>query len=111
PDPETPPVRVSYAGEAGVSLADPGIAWAEGRVSYEIEWPDVTVGSDAHGRLESDAETWHVLLELRAREGDEVIHVRRWEKRFPRKLQQPRRRSDMPGTSPRTRGLPIPPTS
>ena len=87
PDSETAPVRVSYAGEAGVSLADPGIAWAEGRVSYEIEWPEVTVGSDAHGRLESDADTWHLLLELKAREGDEVIHVRRWEKRFPRKLQ------------------------
>jgi hypothetical protein len=87
PDADTPPVRASYAGEAGVSLTDPGVAWAEGRVSYEITWPEAKVASEAHGRLTSDADTWHVLLELKVREGDDVIHVRRWDRRFPRALQ------------------------
>ena len=84
---EGPDMQVSYSGETGVHVDDPARAWSEGRVHYSISWPQATVRTEAHGRLESDELDWHLLLELHVSEGDELVHVRRWDQRWARNLQ------------------------
>jgi predicted acyl esterase len=80
-------IRDSYGGEIGVRWDEPGNAWAEGGVTFELEWPEVTVTTASHGRLETDADTWRLTLEVEIRENGEVIRTRHWERTIARDLQ------------------------
>lgn len=75
-----------YRGETGVSTVDPGSAWAQGRASFTLEWPEVTVGTEARTVLRSDATAWHVEIELDVSEGGRIRWQRRWARRLPRNL-------------------------
>ena len=79
--------RDRYEGELGVSLDDPGVAFAEGHGEFEIGWPEATVRTDARLRVDSDAEAYHVSLELVADENGEERFRRRWHRTVPRQLQ------------------------
>jgi hypothetical protein len=80
-------IRDTYGGEVGVRWDEPGHAWAEGGVTFELGWPEVTVTTASHGRLETDAATWRLTLEVKVSENGEVIRERHWERTIPRDLQ------------------------
>jgi putative CocE/NonD family hydrolase len=75
-----------YRGETGVSTDDPGAAWARGQASFTLEWPDAAVGAEARTVLRSDAEAWHLEIELDVTESGSIRWQRRWERQFPRYL-------------------------
>jgi len=76
-----------YEGTVAVSTADPGKGRAEGRSFYEIEWPEATVRTEVRQLMTSDAEAYHMKLELDTWENGEPRWSRRWDRRIPRKLQ------------------------
>jgi len=76
-----------YSGKVGVSMDDPGAAWAEGDNSYEITYGDVTVSVRARAHLRSDKDAFALKLTLDVGEGDNQVTTRTWERRFPRRLQ------------------------
>ena len=76
-----------YEGTVAVSTADPGKARAEGRSFYEIEWPEATVRTEVRQLMTSDADAYHLELELDTWENGEPRWSRRWDRRIPRKLQ------------------------
>ena len=79
--------RDRYEGVVGVSPEDPGVAFADGEGEYEIAFPEATVRTTSRVRLDSDAETYRLTIELRAFEdGTERFH-KRWERTIPRELQ------------------------
>lgn len=80
-------VRTSerYQGSVG-SSRDPGRAWAEGHVTFTLEWPEATATSEVRTRLESDAKAWHLTIQLDVSENGEPRWSRRWDRRFPRNL-------------------------
>ena len=87
-------VEECYEGAVGVSPDDPGAAWARGRAEYRIAWPEATVRTEARLELRSDAETYHLTLDLFAEELDtgeaeaaKVVHEQRYERTIPRRLQ------------------------
>jgi predicted acyl esterase len=86
-DGERPPFTDRYEGTVAVSTEDPGEARAEGRVSYEIEWSEATVRTEVRQSFTSDAETYHLELELDVSENGEPRWSRRWERQIPRQLQ------------------------
>jgi hypothetical protein len=80
-------VREHYGGSLDVSIDDPGDATADGIGSFDITWGDVRVKTEARLALRSDAEAYHVHLELDASEGNELRWTRRWDRTIPRNLQ------------------------
>jgi hypothetical protein len=79
-----------YDGLVGVSASHPGRAWASARATYDIEWPEATVSTEAHLRFRSTGSTYHVVVEVVASEDapDGIGHVeRRFERTIPRRLQ------------------------
>jgi hypothetical protein len=82
-----PPYRESYRGTVGVSNRDPGRAWSEADIEFEIAWPEATVSSRVHQRLTSDADAYELAIDLQVAEGGEPTWRRRWNRRFPRDLQ------------------------
>jgi hypothetical protein len=80
-----------YDGAVGVSADDPALAWARGRTVYHISWPEVEVRTEARLDLRSDAEAYHVVLDVLAEEiGGEIESASdRYERRFARTI--PRR--------------------
>jgi uncharacterized protein len=79
-----------YDGLVGVSASHPGRAWASARVTYDIEWPEATVSTEAHLRFRSTASAYHVVVEVVASEDapDGIGHLeRRFERTIPRRLQ------------------------
>ncbi len=81
-------VAESYAGEVGVSTTDPGRAWATGEATYRITWDDVEVQAEARVDVRSDAEAYHVTVDVVAEEpnGPFGRHERRFEQTIPRHL-------------------------
>ena len=78
--------RDRYEGVVGVSPEDPGVAFADGEGEYEIAFPEATVRTSSRVRLDSDAATYRLTIELRAFEdGAERFH-KRWERAIPREL-------------------------
>jgi putative CocE/NonD family hydrolase len=73
-----------YQGTVAVSTEDPGIARAEGRIVYRVEWPEATVVSEVRHRTTSDALAYHVWLELELSEDGATRWTRRWERTIPR---------------------------
>ena len=62
--------RVSelYDGAVGVSQDDPALAWARARTEYRIAWPVAEVRTEATLDVSSDADAYHVVVDLVAEE-------------------------------------------
>ena len=82
-----------YEGAVGVSLTDPGKAWARARSRYVIRWPEVDCAAEATLDLHSDADAYHVVIEVIAEELSDDVPAgigrrqRRFERTIPRRLQ------------------------
>jgi uncharacterized protein len=82
---ERPRFHEDYRGVVAVSTDDPGKAWTEARISYEVHWPEAVVGSTTTQRLWSEgAAGYHLELDLEVTENGERRWTRRWERTFPR---------------------------
>jgi uncharacterized protein len=82
-------VAEQYDGEAGVSLADPAEAWATATAVYRINWREADVVTEARLDVRSDAEAYHVTVDVIAEEiGDAGIgrRERRFVRTIPRRL-------------------------
>ncbi len=80
-------VRARYGGTIAVSTVDPGRAHASGGTTFELRFPEAMVRTASRGILRSDADSWHLELELEVAEDGEVVATRRWERSIPRRLQ------------------------
>ena len=87
PAPDGPGTFEHYGGRVTVSTIDPGKARAQARATIRLVFPEATVESEARHTVRSDAETYHLHVELDVKEGDEVRWSRRWDRSFPRDLQ------------------------
>ena len=82
-----------YEGAVGVSTVDPGAAWARATCRYVIRWPEADCATEARLDLRSDAEAYHVVVDVVAEElGDDVTtgigrRERRFKRTIPRRLQ------------------------
>jgi uncharacterized protein len=78
-----------YDGTVGVSPNDPAQAWAHGSARYRIAWPETAVETEARLDLSSDADAYHVVVDVVVEEADgELGRVeRRFERTIPRRLQ------------------------
>jgi uncharacterized protein len=82
-----------YEGAVGVSLTDPGEAWARAKSRYVIRWPEADCAAEATLELHSDADAYHVVVEVVAEElsDDQPTGIgrrqRRFERTIPRRLQ------------------------
>ena len=66
-------VEERYDGAVGVSTEDPSRAWARGTTVYRIVWPEAEVRTEARLDLRSDAEAYHVVVDVVAEElGSEI---------------------------------------
>ena len=74
-------------GEVGVSLDDPGRAWVDATSSTTVTWPEVAISATAHTRIDSDADAYHLTLDVETTEDGTVRWSRRFERRYPRALQ------------------------
>jgi putative CocE/NonD family hydrolase len=81
------PVRDSYLGDAGVHIDDPSRAWAIGTSTFEIDWPEATCATAATVAVRSDADTYHVTIELNATLDGVPFATRSWSEAIPRHLQ------------------------
>ena len=77
----------NYGGEVGVSAADLGNAWAVGKNSFGLSWGAIQVGAEARGELRSDRDFYHLSLELDVSEAGRPLWSKRWQQRYPRRLQ------------------------
>jgi predicted acyl esterase len=87
-------IRERYEGSIGVSTVDPGTAWARATSRYVIRWPEADCATEARLELRSDADAYHVVVDVVAEElgeGEGVVGIGRRERRFertiPRRLQ------------------------
>jgi len=83
-------VEETYEGRIGVSTTDPGNAWARATSRYVIRWPEADCATEAHLDLRSDANAYHVVVDVVAEEPGEVgigRHERHFERTIPRRLQ------------------------
>jgi uncharacterized protein len=82
-----------YEGTVGVSLTDPGAAWARATSRFVIRWPEADCATEATLDLRSDADAYRVTVEVVAEElsDDETTGIgrrqRRFERTIPRRLQ------------------------
>ncbi len=82
-----------YEGAVGVSTVDPGVAWARATSRYVIHWPEADCATEARLDVRSDADAYHVVVEVLAEElADDVTtgigrRERRFERTIPRRLQ------------------------
>jgi hypothetical protein len=84
---ERPRFHELYGGTVVVSTRDPAIASADSRASLTIEWPEATVTSKVHQVVRSDAEAYHLTIDLDLSENGTHRWSRRWERRIARRLQ------------------------
>jgi len=86
-------VEERYDGAVGVSTEDPSHAWARGTTVYRVAWPEAEIRTEARLDLRSDAEAYHVVIDVVAEElGSEIDSAivrdeRRFERTIPRRLQ------------------------
>jgi predicted acyl esterase len=83
-------IEEHYDGAVGVSRDEPASAWARGAAVYRIAWPETAVIAEARLDLRSDADAYHVIIDVVAEEpGPNGIgrHERRYERSIPRQLQ------------------------
>ena len=74
-------------GTVVVSTEDPGKSRVESHSNYTLRWPEVTASADSRVRLESDATTYRLRVELDVDENGERRWSKRWEREIPRNLQ------------------------
>jgi hypothetical protein len=86
-DDVAPPMVERYGGTVGVSTEDPGRAFVDAEAVYELRFSEARVQTASAVRIDSDADAYQVRIDLEAREGDEVVWSRRWERRITRNLQ------------------------
>ena len=86
-DDVAPATDQRYGGTVGVSIDDPGRAWVEATATYTISWPEATVTAEARTRIESDADAYHVRLDVDTAQDGEPGWSRSIERRIPRNLQ------------------------
>lgn len=86
-DEHRPKTEERYEGVVGVSADDPGRAWVDARASNILYLPEATVSGEVHWRIESDAESYHVSIELDTAEDGEPRWSRTWQRSIPRNLQ------------------------
>ena len=82
-------IQERYEGEVGVSTVDPAQAWARASTSYHVSWPEADVVTEARLDMRSDADAYHVVVDVVAEElGDAGIgrRERRYERVIPRRL-------------------------
>jgi predicted acyl esterase len=87
-------VQERYEGTVAVSTRDPGLGWARGASRFVVRWPEADCAAEARLDFRSDADAYHVVVEVVAEElgeGDDVVGIGRRERRFertiPRRLQ------------------------
>ncbi len=87
-------VEERYEGVVGVSTRDPAAAWARGASRFVVRWPEADCATEARLDFRSDADAYHVVVDVVAEElgdGDSVVGIGRRERRFertiPRRLQ------------------------
>ncbi|MGH2791405.1 MAG: CocE/NonD family hydrolase [Actinomycetota bacterium] len=80
-------VTESYFGRVSVSTTDPGDSRAEGRVRFEIVWPEATAVAEVRATLGSSAREYRLEMDLDVTHDGASLGSRRWERRFPRRLQ------------------------
>lgn len=85
-DEVAPAIDERYVGTVGVSIDDPGRAWVDATATYTISWPEATVTAEARSRIESDAEAFHVHLQIDTSEDRQPKWSRRLDRRIPRRL-------------------------
>lgn len=73
--------------EVGVSIDDPGHAWVDATSRMTLDWPEVAVSATAHTRIDSDADAYHLRLDVETTEDGTVRWSRRFEHRYPRASQ------------------------
>jgi len=79
--------------KAPVTETDPGTAWARAKSRYVIRWPEADCATEATLDFRSDADAYHVVVEVVAEElSDDAAtgigrRQRRFERTIPRKLQ------------------------
>ena len=86
-DAHRPKTEERYEGVVGVSADDPGRAWVDARASNTLHFPEAMVSGNVHWRIESDAESYHVSIELDTAEDGEPRWSRAWRRSIPRNLQ------------------------
>jgi hypothetical protein len=74
----------TYGGVVGVSVDDPGRAWARAEADHELRFPEATVRTRVDLSLVSDADTYRVEIDLVVSEDGEERWRRRWDRTFPR---------------------------
>ena len=75
-----------YEGAVTVHITDPAMATAGGTVRFDIDWPEASVAVESRLQVRSDADEYHVDIELDAFESGALVAERRWSQRFPRHL-------------------------
>ncbi len=80
-------MRSRYGGTVGVSIDDPGRAWADGETDLEIAFPEATCRAWSRVRMDSDADAYRVAIELVVSEDGRERWRRSWERTVPRDLQ------------------------
>jgi len=81
---DRPRIDERYEGHVAVSYDDPGVSRSQGRIRFELAWPEVTATSELRHRTVSDAHAYHVEIDLVVSENGEQRWTRRWERRIPR---------------------------
>jgi predicted acyl esterase len=80
-------VEERYEGAVGVSTVDPGAAWARATARYVIRWPEADCATEARLELRSDADAYHVVVDVVAEElGGKGVGIGRRERRFERTI-------------------------
>lgn len=80
-------VEEQYDSEVGVATDDPGRAWARGTAVYRVRWAEADVRTEARLDLRSDADAYHVVVDVVAEElGGEIDSGSRMERRFERTI-------------------------
>ena len=80
-------VEERYEGTVGVSTKDSGAAWARGASRFVVRWPEADCAAEARLDFRSDADAYHVVVDVVAEElgeGDGVVGIGRRERRFER---------------------------
>jgi hypothetical protein len=77
-------VTDDYRGTLGVSTRNPALAWAHGRSTYSIDWPEGRARTESTLEVRSDEATFDVTVRLRVWDGDEEIADREWRATLPR---------------------------
>lgn len=86
-DDGVPAIEWRHGGTVGVSTEDPARSWVDASARYTIVYPEATVSAEVRSRIDTDADTYHLRLEIDTAEDGAPRWSRRLERRIQRKLQ------------------------